>query len=236
MVVDECILDLLSIMAKCAPTIITAKPKFHLLLHVTEYIRRFGPAILFSSECFESFNKVFRIASVMSNRLSPSRDIAIYFGDLERVRHVATGGWWKDSESGKWVRGSEDLRLHLRNQPEHARLLGVPVPVDVQPGLCRVEFIMRSLMVFTVILAGQLKHFVQVSRTGCKLVTSRYSNTRAATCSSSHATPNANLQRSDFIFAKKIVCMNITDRASVGSKVIAQTEGVRSFCIKHYVR
>jgi hypothetical protein len=235
MVVDEGILDLLSIIAKCAPTIITAKPKFHLLLHVTKYIHCFGPAILFSSEHFKSFNKVFCVASVMSNRLSPSHDIVIYFGDLGCVRHVATVGWWKDSKSGKWVRSSEDLRLHLRNQPEHACLLGVPVPVDVQPGLCVVEFIVHLLMVFTVILAGQLKHFVQVSRTGHKLVTSCYSNTRAATCSSSHATPNANLQQSDFIFAKKIVCMNITDQASVGSKVIAQTDRVRSFCIKHYV-
>ncbi|KAF9060901.1 hypothetical protein BDP27DRAFT_1370126 [Rhodocollybia butyracea] len=32
------------------------KPKFHILVHLPEHIRRFGPAILFATEGFESFN------------------------------------------------------------------------------------------------------------------------------------------------------------------------------------
>ncbi|KNF05862.1 hypothetical protein PSTG_00856 [Puccinia striiformis f. sp. tritici PST-78] len=56
------------------------KPKFHHLLHLPEFILRFGPASLFSTEKFESFNGVMRNASIHSNRQSPSRDIAITFG------------------------------------------------------------------------------------------------------------------------------------------------------------
>jgi hypothetical protein len=34
------------------------KPKFHILVHLPAHIRRFGPAILFATEAFESFNAV----------------------------------------------------------------------------------------------------------------------------------------------------------------------------------
>ncbi|KAF9254614.1 hypothetical protein L218DRAFT_885911, partial [Marasmius fiardii PR-910] len=34
------------------------KPKFHILLHLPEHIQQFGPAILFATEAFESFNAV----------------------------------------------------------------------------------------------------------------------------------------------------------------------------------
>ncbi|KAG1784909.1 uncharacterized protein HD556DRAFT_1314704 [Suillus plorans] len=36
------------------------KPKFYVLLHVVDHIRRFGPAALFATEAFESFNAVIR--------------------------------------------------------------------------------------------------------------------------------------------------------------------------------
>ncbi|KZT24421.1 hypothetical protein NEOLEDRAFT_1156913 [Neolentinus lepideus HHB14362 ss-1] len=42
------------------------KPKFHIILHLPEHIRRFGPAMLFATEGFD----------VLSNRHAPSRDIA----------------------------------------------------------------------------------------------------------------------------------------------------------------
>ncbi|KIY61824.1 hypothetical protein CYLTODRAFT_337841, partial [Cylindrobasidium torrendii FP15055 ss-10] len=32
------------------------KPKFYLLLHPPDYIRRFGPSIFFATEGFESYN------------------------------------------------------------------------------------------------------------------------------------------------------------------------------------
>ncbi|PLW08809.1 hypothetical protein PCASD_22471, partial [Puccinia coronata f. sp. avenae] len=47
------------------------KAKLHMLLHLPQSIRRFGPASLFSTEKFESYNGVLQKASIHSNRLSP---------------------------------------------------------------------------------------------------------------------------------------------------------------------
>ncbi|KAI0071651.1 hypothetical protein K474DRAFT_1606601 [Panus rudis PR-1116 ss-1] len=68
------------------------KPKFHILLHLPTHIRRFGPAILFATEGFESFNAVIRAHSVHSNRQSPSRDIAHSMARQNRTRHLLSGG------------------------------------------------------------------------------------------------------------------------------------------------
>ncbi|EFP91328.2 uncharacterized protein PGTG_16982 [Puccinia graminis f. sp. tritici CRL 75-36-700-3] len=53
--------------------------KFHMLLHLPESILRFGPACLFATEKFESYNGILRNASIHSNRQSPGQDIAITF-------------------------------------------------------------------------------------------------------------------------------------------------------------
>ncbi|KAF8593168.1 hypothetical protein BDV93DRAFT_428023, partial [Ceratobasidium sp. AG-I] len=42
--------DFLLAAARCSPSIIVLKPKFHFLVHLPMYIRRFGPAINFSTE------------------------------------------------------------------------------------------------------------------------------------------------------------------------------------------
>ncbi|KAJ7502333.1 hypothetical protein B0H11DRAFT_1712900, partial [Mycena galericulata] len=68
------------------------KPKFHIFLHLPEHIRRFGPAILFATEAFESFNAIIRAKSVHSNRHAPSRDIAQAFAQGNRIRHLLSGG------------------------------------------------------------------------------------------------------------------------------------------------
>lgn len=68
------------------------KPKFHILLHLPNHVLRFGPAILFATEAFESFNAVIRIKSIHSNRHAPSRDIARQFAQSSRVRHCLSGG------------------------------------------------------------------------------------------------------------------------------------------------
>ncbi|EJD51251.1 hypothetical protein AURDEDRAFT_159655 [Auricularia subglabra TFB-10046 SS5] len=75
------------------------KPKFHLLLHLPDHIRRFGPAILFATEAFESFNAVIRAKSIHSNRQAPSRDIALGFAHGNRMRHLLSGGWIRPYEA-----------------------------------------------------------------------------------------------------------------------------------------
>ncbi|KNZ47723.1 hypothetical protein VP01_61g11 [Puccinia sorghi] len=57
------------------------KPKFHMLVHLPDSILCFGPAPLFSTEKFESYNGILRNASTHSNRLAPGRDIAIEFSN-----------------------------------------------------------------------------------------------------------------------------------------------------------
>ncbi|KAJ7294046.1 hypothetical protein C8J57DRAFT_1042339 [Mycena rebaudengoi] len=68
------------------------KPKFHIFLHLPEHICRFGPAILFATEAFESFNVIIRAKSVHSNRHAPSRDIACAFAQGNHIRHLLSGG------------------------------------------------------------------------------------------------------------------------------------------------
>ncbi|KZP26247.1 hypothetical protein FIBSPDRAFT_732946, partial [Athelia psychrophila] len=68
------------------------KPKFHIILHLPEHIRRFGPAILFATETFESFNALIRSLSVNSNRQAPSKDIARGFAHANHIRHFMSGG------------------------------------------------------------------------------------------------------------------------------------------------
>ncbi|KAF8192221.1 hypothetical protein K438DRAFT_1762221 [Mycena galopus ATCC 62051] len=68
------------------------KPKFHIFVHLPAHIRRFGPAILFATEAFESFNAIIRAKSVHSNRHAPSRDIAQVFAQGNRIRHLLSGG------------------------------------------------------------------------------------------------------------------------------------------------
>ncbi|TCD66625.1 hypothetical protein EIP91_001135 [Steccherinum ochraceum] len=71
------------------------KPKFHILLHLLLHIRRFGPASLFATEGFESFNAVIRTHSVHSNRQCPSRDIGRAFAHGNRIRHLLSGGFMR---------------------------------------------------------------------------------------------------------------------------------------------
>lgn len=68
------------------------KPKFHIILHLPRHIRRFGPAMLFATEGFESFNAVIRSHSIHSNHRAPSRDIAAGMAHHNRLRHFLSGG------------------------------------------------------------------------------------------------------------------------------------------------
>ncbi|KAI0639400.1 hypothetical protein C8Q77DRAFT_1223885, partial [Trametes polyzona] len=68
------------------------KPKFHIILHLPEHIRRFGPPMLFATEGFESFNAVIRSHSIHSNHRAPSRDIALGMAHQNRIRHLLSHG------------------------------------------------------------------------------------------------------------------------------------------------
>lgn len=70
------------------------KAKFHIILRLPDHIRRFGPAVLFATEAFESFNTVIHAKSVHSNCQAPSRDIALAFAQGNHIRHLLSGGFF----------------------------------------------------------------------------------------------------------------------------------------------
>ncbi|EIM81338.1 uncharacterized protein STEHIDRAFT_66542 [Stereum hirsutum FP-91666 SS1] len=87
------------------------KPKFHVVLHLPDHINNLGPAMLYATEGFESFNAVIRSHSIHSNRHAPSRDIARAMAQCSRVRHLLSGGYFlergiDDHRAGR--RGSKD--------------------------------------------------------------------------------------------------------------------------------
>jgi len=112
--------DFLNVTATCAPSILITKPKFHFLVHLPTYIRRFGPAIIFSTERYESFNHVFRLTCIYSNRHVPSRDTCKMFARHDIIRHIATGGFWFDQQCGQWVCGGTDVIDYLPMHPQQS--------------------------------------------------------------------------------------------------------------------
>lgn len=64
---------------------------------------------MFSTERYEAYNTVFRAASIFSNHQAPSRDIAWSFAGIDRVKHIVTGGWWKDRKTGAWLRAGQAI-------------------------------------------------------------------------------------------------------------------------------
>ncbi|KAJ3002667.1 hypothetical protein NUW54_g5724 [Trametes sanguinea] len=131
--------DFLNVTAQCSPSILISKPKFHFLVHLPFYIRRFGPAILFSTERYESFNHIFRLSSIYSNRQAPSRDSCRAFAENDIMKHVVSGGFWKDPGSKRWVRAGSAILSYVASHPELARFVGLPdtKPSRTSPGTAK---------------------------------------------------------------------------------------------------
>ncbi|KAL1942832.1 hypothetical protein VTO73DRAFT_5072 [Trametes versicolor] len=119
------IANVLDIFAEIDPSKIVEKVKLHVLSHGVEDISRFGPLIGMCTEGFESFNGVFRNASIHSNHLAPSRDIAQQLADQEAHKHRLMGGLWKTPE-GDIVRAGTRVRDFLEHHPTFRRLFGWP--------------------------------------------------------------------------------------------------------------
>jgi len=100
------------------PSKIVQKIKYHLLTHLRKDIIRFGPLLGIATETYEAFNAVFRFCSVLSNHLAPSRDIAMQLADQESLRHILSGGYWRD-KNGNFKRAG---LLVVNFLPKHAFL------------------------------------------------------------------------------------------------------------------
>lgn len=122
--VEVAVTNVLDLWGVVDPERITEKYKLHVLSHLKSDIARFGPAILFATETFESWNSVFRSCSILSNHHSPSRDIGETLANMERVKHFVSGGWWM-SEAGEYVCAGEGIRDCFENDQNIRRRLGL---------------------------------------------------------------------------------------------------------------
>ena len=140
------------------------KPKFHILLHLPEHIRLFGPANLFSTETFESYNAIIRDFSVHSNRQAPSRDIGRCFANMNRIRHIISGGNFhmesfdlinsKSRNASYLAKDDKDYRESALHEPHFFRSAGTSVKefVDENP-------LLRKLLGFPEREEGVLKFY-----------------------------------------------------------------------------
>ncbi|KAK1230280.1 hypothetical protein PQX77_006638, partial [Marasmius sp. AFHP31] len=120
----------LNITAKCSPSILISKPKFHFLVHLPAYIRRFGPALISSTERYESFNHVFRLTCIYSNQQAPSRDSCKAFASQDITKHIVTGGSWIDHTTGKWAHAGQKIFAYMQDDKHFSKLMGIPENAD----------------------------------------------------------------------------------------------------------
>lgn len=103
------------------PSKILWKSKCHILTHLVEDVKRFGPPIVLSTETFEGYNSVFRHHSVLSNHHAPSKDVGMRMANMDRFKHIASGGRWK--YKGDWVSPAQDIiRFFRSNDTLHSQL------------------------------------------------------------------------------------------------------------------
>ncbi|KAJ6529506.1 hypothetical protein DFH09DRAFT_1250415 [Mycena vulgaris] len=127
------------------PTKIIAKNKLHILAHARTDILRHGPLVGVATEGFEGYNTIFRLCSIFSNHLAPSRDIARQLAQQEGLKHRLTGGWWIDATE-KWVQAGSGIRDFLAARPILQALLGLTTisPGAVNLGTYSVESVWES--------------------------------------------------------------------------------------------
>lgn len=113
---------MLDLWAIIDPKKIMVKVKLHVLPHSIQDVQRHGPPVLYAVEVFECWNAVFRLCSVLSNHQAPSRDIAITTAGLERFKHIASRGHWKD-KNGSWVQAGQHVRNFMLNNVNLQRRL-----------------------------------------------------------------------------------------------------------------
>ena len=126
--------NVLDLFSRIEPSKIITKPKLHLLTHLPDDIRRYGPLVSEATETFECFNAVFRFCSVLSNHQAPSRDIAIQLADQEGFKQRVTGGWWL-GRSGDWQCSGSGVRGSLRRYATLRNNLGWADDTARSPGL-----------------------------------------------------------------------------------------------------
>ncbi|KAI9064035.1 hypothetical protein FKP32DRAFT_1714529 [Trametes sanguinea] len=138
------IANVLDLFAEIDPTKVVDKVKLHILSHTLEDVARFGPLLNVITESFESFNGIFRSASIGSNHLAPSRDIANQLADQEALKHRLMGGFWP-LEDGTWVRAGARIRDFLNDRPGVQGIVGWRPQAAPKPGSVKVQPVPNGL-------------------------------------------------------------------------------------------
>ena len=128
------IANVLDTWAKANANRIINKMKLHVITHLPEDIRRFGPAGLYIVEGFEGWNRIWRLCSILSNHHSPSRDIAIKLCKVEHIKHLLSGGFWRDKSSKEYVQAGNAVRDLFELDEKLQRRLGWNQRSGLVPG------------------------------------------------------------------------------------------------------
>ncbi|KAE9392413.1 hypothetical protein BT96DRAFT_944649 [Gymnopus androsaceus JB14] len=75
------------------------------------------------------------MCSVLNNHQAPSRDIALKNGELGRLTHIISGGYWV--QNGQTERAGESVIALLHSMPILQRHLGWTPPRQMKPGSVR---------------------------------------------------------------------------------------------------
>ena len=79
-------------MAKLDPLRLTRRLKLHLLVHLSDQVKDYGPLKNIATERYESYNAIQRQAAMHTNRSAPSKDVATRLETQELVVHCSSGG------------------------------------------------------------------------------------------------------------------------------------------------
>ncbi|PLW50201.1 hypothetical protein PCASD_01786 [Puccinia coronata f. sp. avenae] len=112
------------------------KPKIHMLLHLPDLIEHFGPAALFLTKTFESYNGVLQQASVHSNRQSPGRDLAVTFDNYAALKFLVSGGVIHNEATGGAATASDKVQNVFSSNPQLQQAMGYN-HLTAQPVLCK---------------------------------------------------------------------------------------------------
>lgn len=135
--------NVLDIAAKLDASKIIAKIKYHLLVHLRQDIQRFGPLVGVASEIFECFNAIFRFCSILSNHISPSRDIAHQLAGQETVKHLLSGGWWYGKKTQDWKKPGPKVQSYITGNSVLQHLCGWVENPLILPGTYACSINMR---------------------------------------------------------------------------------------------
>ncbi|KIK81803.1 hypothetical protein PAXRUDRAFT_47509, partial [Paxillus rubicundulus Ve08.2h10] len=94
----------------------------------------FSPAILFSTEHFESFNHIFRLAAIYSNRQAPSRDTCQVFSEQDTIKHIVSSGFWLDLKTRAPWKAGKSIHTYMHDHPEQCHLIGISAVVQREVG------------------------------------------------------------------------------------------------------